>query len=148
MFSPDRQGFFPALWVQFVQELGEGERRQFAALTNRLKRIRTIMMTMQELQRMDVLPQKFLASDYKENITKKALSVRIFYQPKSILFLSTAFSIQNMYALSQSILSLSLSSTGNNHSGRSKTSSIHLHPLLCEAPNFQRCVPFLNLNFR
>ena len=59
MFSPDRQGFFPALWVQFVQELGEGERRQFAALTNRLKRMRTIVMTMQELQRMDVLPQKF-----------------------------------------------------------------------------------------
>ena len=54
-----------------MQELGEGERRQFAALTNRLKRIRTIMMTMQELHRMDVLPQKFLASDYKENITKK-----------------------------------------------------------------------------
>ena len=35
MFSPDRQGFFPALWVQFVQELGEGERREFAALTER-----------------------------------------------------------------------------------------------------------------
>ena len=35
---------------------GEGERREFAALTNRLKWIRTIMMTMQELHRMDVLP--------------------------------------------------------------------------------------------
>ena len=28
MFSPDRQGFFPALWVQFVQELGEGDNDQ------------------------------------------------------------------------------------------------------------------------
>ena len=35
MFSPDRQGFFPALWVQFIQELGEGEKREFAALTER-----------------------------------------------------------------------------------------------------------------
>ena len=35
MFSPDRQGFFPALWVQFVQDLGEGERKEFAALTER-----------------------------------------------------------------------------------------------------------------
>ena len=39
MFSPDRQGFFPALWVQFVQELGEGERREFAALTDRLSKL-------------------------------------------------------------------------------------------------------------
>jgi hypothetical protein len=40
MFAPDRQGFFPALWVQFVGDLGRGERDTFAGLSSREERVR------------------------------------------------------------------------------------------------------------
>ena len=40
MFAPDRQGFFPALWVQLLQELTTREREEFNSLTSREERVR------------------------------------------------------------------------------------------------------------
>ena len=39
MFAPDREGFFPALWVQFLSELTMGEREQFELLDSAEKRL-------------------------------------------------------------------------------------------------------------
>ena len=39
MFAPDRQGFFPGLWVQLVQSLSRQEREEFSSLTSRQDRL-------------------------------------------------------------------------------------------------------------
>ena len=40
MFAPDRQGFFPALWVQLIQELTSREKDEFNNLTSREDRVK------------------------------------------------------------------------------------------------------------
>ena len=39
MFAPDRQGFFPGLWVQLLQDLSQREREEFQGLTSRKDRL-------------------------------------------------------------------------------------------------------------
>ena len=39
MFAPDRQGFFPGLWVQLLQDLSTADREAFASLATRAERL-------------------------------------------------------------------------------------------------------------
>ena len=39
MFAPDRQGFFPGLWVQFLQDLPNVDREAFKKLDNKEDRV-------------------------------------------------------------------------------------------------------------
>ena len=39
MFAPDRQGFFPGLWVQFLQDLPNVDRETFNKLENKEDRV-------------------------------------------------------------------------------------------------------------
>ena len=39
MFAPDRQGFFPGLWVQFLQDLPNVDREAFNKLDNEEDRV-------------------------------------------------------------------------------------------------------------
>ena len=39
MFAPDRQGFFPGLWVQLLQDLSTADREAFASLATRAEKL-------------------------------------------------------------------------------------------------------------
>ena len=39
MFAPDRQGFFPGLWVQFLQDLSNNDKEAFNSLTTKEERL-------------------------------------------------------------------------------------------------------------
>ena len=39
MFAPDRQGFFPGLWVQFLQDLPNNDKEAFNSLTTKSERL-------------------------------------------------------------------------------------------------------------
>ena len=55
MFAPDRQGFFPGLWVQLVQGLSREERAEFSGLTSRQERITWMYGRRMVAERMDLL---------------------------------------------------------------------------------------------
>ena len=55
MFAPDRQGFFPGLWVQLVQGLSREERAEFSGLTSRQERITWMYGTRLVTERLELL---------------------------------------------------------------------------------------------
>ena len=55
MFAPDRQGFFPGLWVQLLQDLTLQERQEFSGLASRQERISWMYSRRLVAERLEVL---------------------------------------------------------------------------------------------
>ena len=72
MFAPDRQGFFPGLWVQFVDDLSQLEREEFSGLTTREDRLTWMYGRRLVVERLDLLRNMMRSGGMKDAEQSKA----------------------------------------------------------------------------
>ena len=63
MFAPDREGFCPGLWVQFVEDLSQQE---FSSLTTREERLTWIYGRRLVVERMELLRNTMRSGSLKD----------------------------------------------------------------------------------
>ena len=66
MFAPDRQGFFPGLWVQFVDDLSQQDRQEFSSLTTREERLTWMYGRRLVVERLEVLRNMMRSGGLKD----------------------------------------------------------------------------------
>ena len=75
MFAPDRQGFFPGLWVQLLQELSQQEREEFRGLTSRQDRLAWLYGRREVRERLELL-RSLRSGGMKDGEQSKARRVK------------------------------------------------------------------------
>ena len=72
MFAPDRQGFFPGLWLQFLEDLSQQERAEFSGLSSREERLTWMYGRRLVVERLELLRTMMRAGGGKDAGQSKA----------------------------------------------------------------------------
>lgn len=78
MFAPERQGFFPALWVQLLQELTTREREEFNNLTSREDRVQWMYSHRFPKTRFELLRAMRQEKDPETSVKKREVGNKAF----------------------------------------------------------------------
>ena len=75
MFAPDREGFCPGLWVQFVEDLSQQE---FSSLTTREERLTWIYGRRLVAERMELMMRSGSVKDAQQSLARRETGNQYF----------------------------------------------------------------------